>query len=142
MSDLTPNRPCKAGRMLGAYLAHVADSAWPDGPPKAYQPCRSCAYRKGTIPNGCLETVLDATKCAMEDHRFNCHQTDRLGEPCLGWQNAVLAIACDPNLKVPTTWPYGPFNEGEVEAAINNWALLPLMWKAVKLSPPNTEEAR
>ena len=37
--------------------------------------CRSCAYRGGTIPNGCPNTVRDALKCAMEGVPFYCHQT-------------------------------------------------------------------
>lgn len=85
------NLPCEAGRKLGAVLARLADAAeiemrktFPDNHPR----CSDCAFRAGTRPNGCLETVLEATKCAVEGRMFYCHKGVRDGcapkVPCAG----------------------------------------------------------
>jgi hypothetical protein len=45
--------------------------------------CRTCAYRAGTVPNGCAQTQLDISKCTAEGIPFYCHQ--HRGELCHGW---------------------------------------------------------
>lgn len=55
--------------------------------------CKSCAFRAGTLPNGCPDTVWDALKCVVEMRDFSCHQHfDENGKPidiCVGWLLAV-----------------------------------------------------
>lgn len=72
-----PNMPTKAGRQLGELLAKLADEAeaeqqrdFPDMIPR----CNDCAFRAGTRPNGCEETLMDAIKCAVEARPFYCHK--------------------------------------------------------------------
>jgi len=46
--------------------------------------CASCAYRLGTVPNGCAQTQLDALKCTMEGVPFFCH-VPPIQNYCHGW---------------------------------------------------------
>lgn len=85
------NKPSDEGRMVGDGLARFADTA-----EQAFRKqlgfvplrCSSCAFRKGTYPNGRLATVGDAMKCSMERTPFYCHHgMNGNGEAhiCAGW---------------------------------------------------------
>lgn len=72
-----PNVPTDQGRELGAELARLTDVAeadqlktFPDQLPR----CDDCAFRAGTAPNGCSETLMDAIKCVVEMSPFYCHK--------------------------------------------------------------------
>lgn len=98
--DVHPNVPCPEGIELGSHLARFCDQAeakktkeFGELPPR----CVDCAYRAGTIPNGCLSTVADAMKCWLEREPFFCHHGVVDGEPtrlCRGW----VALASDETL--------------------------------------------
>jgi hypothetical protein len=47
------------------------------------QRCKTCAFRAGTVPNGCAQTQLDINKCLAEGIPFYCHQHP--GQLCRGW---------------------------------------------------------
>ena len=77
---------------IGDILARAADEGErrvrlrsPEMPPR----CTACAFSKGTPANNCLETVVDALGCTIEDVPFMCHQHfDDAGRPvdlCSGW---------------------------------------------------------
>jgi hypothetical protein len=77
---------------IGDVLARAADDGEPrvrlrspEIPPR----CTACAFTKGTPANNCLETVVDALGCTIEDVPFMCHQHfDDAGRPvdlCSGW---------------------------------------------------------
>lgn len=93
MSPLVPNRPTAAGRDLGADLARVCDVAEAEQRkrfPNMAERCSSCAFRAGTVPNGCPETLMDAIKCVIEQREFMCHMGPGIKEgkptlPCAGW---------------------------------------------------------
>ena len=78
------NRVTPEGRALGENMvrltepaiARLADEGEPD------ERCKSCAFRLGTVPNGCPQTQLDALKAVIEDVPFMCHQANRAGWPC------------------------------------------------------------
>lgn len=75
--------------------------------------CKSCAFRVGTVPNGCPQTQLDALKAVVEDVPFLCHQADRKGDVCFGWYAARVAInraekAGRPKFKVECPWEFSP----------------------------------
>lgn len=112
LPELVPNRPSPEGRLIGEQLARMTDNAEPAilrrfaGHP---QRCTSCAFRAGTVPNGCLETVMDALKATMECEPFYCHQPKPGpdGEPttvCAGWAIAISSIK--DRAPLPTPWPY------------------------------------
>ncbi|MGW8286396.1 MAG: hypothetical protein ACWGPR_11830 [Candidatus Deferrimicrobiaceae bacterium] len=82
-----PNEPSELGAKVGRRLAMLADLAeaedlerFPNQNPR----CNDCAFRLGTLPNQCEETLGDAIKCVVEGQTFYCHkgQKDR---PCMGW---------------------------------------------------------
>lgn len=85
---LIRNRPTPEGREVGEHLARWADAADKDQRvrfPNMMERCASCAFRAGTLPNGCDETVMDALKCVIEGHDFMCHQSKGNSDPCMGW---------------------------------------------------------
>ena len=91
MSDtknLVRNLPTDEGKEMGQHLARlyepvIADLA-ADGEPD--ERCSTCALRAGSLPNGCVSTLMDLLKCAMEgDTDFMCHDHKRKGEVCHGY---------------------------------------------------------
>lgn len=114
-------RTCAEGRSLGAVMARIADAesvllAAQDEPDER---CVSCAFRAGTVPNGCLQTQLDVYKAISEKVPFLCHaKLGSDGKPhavCHGWFavmqrvkkiEAVTGIALPP---VP--WEFSPPDE-------------------------------
>lgn len=78
--------------------------------------CKSCAFRLGTVPNGCLQTQMDAMKAVVEGVPFLCHQHDREGWPCHGWfaaRAAILTAERRSGQKLPITcpWEFSPPDE-------------------------------
>lgn len=110
---LVPNRPTPEGRTAGKQLARLTERG-----EKALlmegrmvpQPCKSCAFRRGTLPNGCEETVLDALKCVLEKERvFMCHEVPYYTQPtkiCAGYAIATTVLIDSPAVACP--WPYAP----------------------------------
>lgn len=99
---LVRNKPTELGRSFGKNIARFCEERI-----KKYagtgmavpQRCGTCAFREGTVPNGCETTVWDAMKCALEGKvRFMCHEHRRDDEPpiCAGY----LLLANEGN---PTT---------------------------------------
>src|SRR4051812_24548724 len=108
MTDFVPNRLTPEGRKLGAALAQLADKADQElraKSPEIGERCASCAFREGTVPNGCAETVMDALKCVMEGIPFLCHQVkDGKVALCAGWYVSQAMLIDKP--KLPTPWPF------------------------------------
>ncbi len=102
------NRPSDDGRMIGAELAGYADAAEKRFAREAgFIPvrCPSCAFRKGTYPNGCLPTVADAMKCSMERRPFHCHsglKGNGASHVCGGW----MLVAGLPVPARTAPWPF------------------------------------
>lgn len=74
--ETVENLPTEEGRMLGRELARLCDLAEPDVRarfPKSGRRCHDCAFRLGTRPNGCAETLMDAVKALAEGSVFYCH---------------------------------------------------------------------
>jgi hypothetical protein len=97
------NMPTPEGEALGKELARLADLAEAEQLkqfPNMLPRCNECAFRAGTLPNGCAETVSDALKCVIERVPFWCHKglKEEEGQPtriCTGWMvsQAVAAKA-------------------------------------------------
>jgi hypothetical protein len=95
MTDLVPNRPTPEGIEAGKQVARLwrasVKDAWekcPEAMALVPDRCSSCAFREGTVPNGCPETVLDAIKCVIEGVPFMCHHNmvdGKATEVCRGW---------------------------------------------------------
>jgi hypothetical protein len=72
-----PNVPTPEGRLLGAELARLADieeARLRERFPQQHHRCGDCAFRAGTDPNGCPETLMDAVKALAEAVPFYCHK--------------------------------------------------------------------
>lgn len=108
--SLIPNRPTPEGRALGEQLARFADAADVEQRkqfPNMEERCITCAFRKGTLPNGCPETVMDALKCVLEGVDFICHHSPKDANGahtgiCMGW--FLLSSQRTELLKAP--WPF------------------------------------
>lgn len=90
------DRVSTEGKIVGGWMARLSDIGQ-----KALEApdlkCASCAFRKGTVPNGCMQTQLDVLKAVCEGHPFNCH-APKDGRLCAGFVNARLAAAA---IKLP-----------------------------------------
>lgn len=70
--------------------------------------CKTCAFRAGTVPNGCMQTQMDITKAVLEHHPFMCHVV-KPGEErkvCNGWFAAMQIAKKQPPSQCP--WEYSP----------------------------------
>lgn len=96
-------RPTPEGRVLGEQLARLTEVEMVKLRakfPGHLEPCGTCAFRRGTVPNGCPTTLMDAIKCAVEGDTFYCHE-HRKGEPmqaCTGWLIAYTAMRSKPDV--------------------------------------------
>ena len=78
------------GKAIGAMLVRLVEPAI-QSLSKVGEPderCKSCAFRAGTVPNGCLQTQLDACKAILEQNPFRCHVeklADGTPQICHGW---------------------------------------------------------
>lgn len=103
------------GRAAGFNLVRLTEPAIAElereGEPD--ERCKTCAFRLGTVPNGCLQTQLDAMKAVVEGVPFLCHQADRKGWPCHGWYAARVAVqsaekARGVKLQATCPWEFSP----------------------------------
>ena len=83
----------------------IAEGEWTED-----ERCTTCAFRHGTVPNGCLQTQLDTYKAVLEKKTFNCH-VPRNGLPagqwpCMGWFAAVQSRKDLAPISVP--YPFSP----------------------------------
>lgn len=118
------HRVTPEGRALGEQMARLTDHSIAQlaAEGEADERCKSCAFRAGTVPNGCHQTQLDALKCVLEDVPFLCHQADRKGWPCHGWYAARVALgraekARGQALNVTCPWEFSPPDEAKDGAA-------------------------
>lgn len=120
MNDPTKDhgRVSPQGRSLGnrivrwtqPWVAHLEQQGEPDAR------CKSCAFRAGTVPNGCLQTQMDVLKAVIEKVPFNCHQHDRQGQICHGWFAARVAMRHAEEIKgaapvMSCPWEFSPSDE-------------------------------
>ena len=116
MTDPTKdhNRVSPEGRAIGAQwvriaepiIAHLVAEGEPD------ERCKSCAFRLGTVPNGCLQTMADVTKAVLEQKPFACHvdrNSDGTPKLCAGWLASQWGAADRPI--VPCNWEFSPPDE-------------------------------
>jgi len=93
-----PNLPSKIGEELGAELARLTEVELANVReqfPGAAPPCSECAFVRGTVPNRCGPTLMDAIKCVVEAEPFYCHkgmnENDEPRRICAGYMAAMGA---------------------------------------------------
>lgn len=127
---MTHHRVTPTGQALGKNAARLAELgrarleslglADVKAPKLRDEMCKSCAFLPGTVPNGCLQTQMDALKAVLEDVPFMCHQANRKGAVCHGWYAARYAIdqrALKSGQQPPITkcpWEFSPTDEEAV----------------------------
>lgn len=101
------HRVSPEGKACGEFMAKVAAAQIvklaEEGEP--VECCKTCAFRPGTVPNGCAQTQSDVLKAVLEGVAFMCHQNR--GEVCAGW----FAARQDPRVKgrvIPCDWEFSP----------------------------------
>ena len=110
------NRVTPEGRALGEQMARLAAKALAKQKlrfPKMADMCASCAFRPGTIPNGCPQTQMDALKAVMEEVPFLCHQSPRddhgqYTELCVGWLASYSELSLSGAPKIECPWSFSP----------------------------------
>lgn len=110
------DRVTPEGRALGEQMARLAAKSIAEQKkqfPNMAEPCVTCAFRAGTIPNGCPQTQMDALKALVEGVPFMCHhsptnEAGELTELCAGWFAAYSATATKGMPKVECPWPFSP----------------------------------
>ena len=119
---MIPNRPTPDGYALGAEIARMADAAEAATKakfPNARERCKTYAFRKGTFPNGCESTVMDAMKAVLEFDVFYCHEKphDEAPQvPCAGWFSALSMLGPDAKAK-KCPWEYSYVDDDPRELA-------------------------
>jgi hypothetical protein len=101
IDSMKPNLPTPEGRALGRELARLCDGEIGVGRDDR---CSTCAFRSGTVPNGCAPTLMDALKCMMERVPFYCHEQE--GKLCAGWRE-MLPGKGEPAVAVPWAFSDG-----------------------------------
>ncbi len=110
-------RTSPEGRKLGAFMARIvateiAALAAEDEPDER---CVSCAFRLGTVPNGCFQTQSDVIKAVSENVPFMCHSRRAAdGSPdtiCWGWFAARRVLMRLNRPLPPTPWEFSPPDE-------------------------------
>lgn len=127
MADKYHHRTSPEGRKIGGMMARIADRGREilasQGlvnmriPTVRDEMCASCACRAGTVPNGCLQTMMDFTKSVTECTPFLCH-APMDGRMCAGWI-AVRAATVDAPIPEDVraaiaAWEYSPPDEPEM----------------------------
>lgn len=91
---MTNTRVTPEGQALGAQLVRMTEPTIQrlvaEGEPD--DRCKTCAFRSGTVPNGCIQTQADAYKAVIESVPFLCHHGERKGSLCHGWYAARVAM--------------------------------------------------
>jgi hypothetical protein len=115
MTKMHRNMPTPEGREIGANMVRLTEPAVAElaAQGEADERCATCAFRLGTFPNGCPETVMDAMKCGMEGEPFYCHDKHRIGDTCHGWFAMRYALN-GKSTRAP--WPFSHEIAGTGEA--------------------------
>lgn len=125
---MTHHRVCSKGKFLGRLSSETAKVgrmmlereglATMNLPGVRDEMCASCASRRGTVPNGCLQTQLDFLKSVVEGDRFCCH-APRDGRLCAGFIAARAYLVKHPlpeaMVEMLRGWEYSPPDEAPTE---------------------------
>jgi hypothetical protein len=97
-------------RLVEPVIQHIAKLGDPD------ERCKSCAFRAGTVPNGCLQTQADALKAVLEQKPFLCHvdhYADGRHKLCSGWLASQWGAIDRPVVACP--WEFSPPDDVSTE---------------------------
>jgi hypothetical protein len=110
------NRVTPEGKELGVQMARLTEPIIEElarqGEPD--DRCESCAFRLGTVPNGCPQTQMDALKAVLEQVVFLCHMSPKspsgnYTKICHGWYAARTKTRDTEPIKCP--WEFSKEDE-------------------------------
>lgn len=115
-------RTSPEGVRHGALMAKLADHhvalLIAEGEYDEDERCKSCAFRAGTVPNGCMQTQMDVMKAVLEKKPFACHVVPpgKSRSICAGWFAAVQSMKDrEPS---PCPWEFSPPDEQPTPARL------------------------
>ncbi|WP_155293297.1 hypothetical protein [Comamonas testosteroni] len=113
------HRVSPEGRAIGAQLVGLVEPVIKhlEAHGDSDERCKSCAFRAGTVPNGCLQTMMDAVKAMSEQKPFYCHverYADGSNKLCAGWLATQWGAA--DHEPVACSWEFSPPDEPEPAA--------------------------
>jgi hypothetical protein len=97
--ELDQSRVSPEGREVGNMLADLAEHSIKSAIGLVDKRCSTCAFRRGTVPNGCITAMSDAMKCLIQKHDFKCHHNK--SKQCAGFAAAMLQRKNIPAAIVP-----------------------------------------
>lgn len=111
----TRNRVTPDGRRIGEQLSRMTDievgKLIAEGEWLKDERCKSCAFRYGTVPNGCLQTQADALKSVLERKTFGCHVPGHGTGTCMGWFAAMQLKGGAKRKPITCPWEFSPPDE-------------------------------
>lgn len=111
------HRVTPEGKAMGVLMSRLADAecaalARQEEPDER---CKTCAFRAGTVPNGCAQTQCDVAKAVFEDVPFLCHSHSdghgRYDKICHGWfavRRIVDRMERATGEKITVPWEFSP----------------------------------
>lgn len=112
MNEREHNRVSPEGQRCGEQLSRLTDvevgKLIAAGEWTKDERCASCAFRYGTVPNGCLQTQADAFKAVMERKTFGCHVPGHSTGVCMGWFAAMQTKGGSKRQPVQMPWEFSP----------------------------------
>lgn len=113
------SRVSDEGKKAGELMASVADVGMKilADLGESVEYCKTCAFRRGTVPNGCAQTQLDTMKAVFEGKPFHCHvnKVHGMRDICQGW----FAARQHPKFKtmsIPCDWEFSPPDEPKAKS--------------------------
>lgn len=96
-SERVSEQAAELGRRL-ERMAKLGDGLLIEQGIEVPEPCTTCAFRAGSVPSQCDDTVMDALKCVLEGVPFLCHEPRKgsrtIDRACFGWMRArAFAVA-------------------------------------------------
>lgn len=91
------SRVSDEGKNVGSVMSALADkgAALLAVEGESDERCKTCAFTRGTVPNGCIQTQMDAMKSVIEKVPFYCHarfNPNGSMQLCHGWYAANVAV--------------------------------------------------
>lgn len=111
MSENDHSRVTLEGKKIGKETARMANFMVKQLEAKGIedQRCKTCAFREGTVPNGCLQTQADVMKCVIEGNIFLCHQNLKTPAPCFGYlaaRSSIIQANGGQDFRAKVPWDY------------------------------------
>lgn len=121
MTKKDHSRVCETGKKLGKLTARMVELGRMQLASQGLlninmrfmrdEMCTTCACRRSTVPNGCLQTQMDFLKAVIDGKKFLCH-APLDGKMCAGYIAARAHYVANPLpaqiVTMVSEWEYSP----------------------------------